>query len=59
VQTGITRELIACAVQRDDGELAADLERAQRSLAADGTLAELGRTWLADSDPAATAMVLA
>ena len=59
VQTGITSELIACAVRRDDGALAADLERAQRSLAADGTLAGLGRTWLADSDPAATAMVLA
>ncbi len=59
VQTGITHELIACAVRRDDDALAADLERAQRSLAADGTLARLGRKWLADSDPSATAMVLA
>jgi ABC-type amino acid transport substrate-binding protein len=56
VQTGITKELIALAVRSDD-ELAAAVEGAQRSLAADGTLAGLGERWLRDSDPAVTAMV--
>jgi polar amino acid transport system substrate-binding protein len=57
VQTGITRESIASAVRSDDATLGAEIDRAQRSLAADGTLAELGRRWLADSDPDATRMI--
>ena len=57
VQTGITKEMIALAVRSDDEELAHSVEDAQRALAADGTLAELGARWLRDSDPAATAMV--
>jgi polar amino acid transport system substrate-binding protein len=57
VQTGITRELIASAVRSDDASLATGIDGAQRSLAAEGTLAALGRRWLADSDPAATMMI--
>ncbi len=58
VQTGITDEQIASAVRLDDHRLAADLERAQRCLAADGTLGHLGSTWLVGSDPDVTAMVV-
>ena len=43
VQTGITDERIASAVRLDDGELADAIDGAQRALAADGTLAALGR----------------
>jgi ABC-type amino acid transport substrate-binding protein len=57
VQTGITTELIALAVPLGDDALAADVERAQRSLAASGELARLGERWLGESDPAATRMV--
>ncbi|MGD9530711.1 ABC transporter substrate-binding protein [Pseudonocardia sp.] len=56
VQTGITTELIAVAVASGDAALAAELDRAQDALRARGTLAELGARWLADSDPAATAV---
>jgi polar amino acid transport system substrate-binding protein len=57
VQTGITDERIASAVRLDDGELATAIDTAQRALATDGTLAELGRRWLAGSDPTATSMI--
>ena len=57
VETGITDERIASAVRLDDVELAAGIDGAQRALAADGTLAELGRRWLGDSDPHATSMM--
>jgi polar amino acid transport system substrate-binding protein len=57
VQTGITTELIASAVRSDDAALATKIDDAQRGLAADGTLAALGRHWLADSDPTATRML--
>jgi ABC-type amino acid transport substrate-binding protein len=57
VQTGITSEKIASAVRLDDAPLATAIDAAQRDLAADGTLAALGRRWLADSDPSATKMV--
>jgi ABC-type amino acid transport substrate-binding protein len=57
VQTAITTELIALAVRLDDAALAADVERAQRSLAASGVLTRLGSRWLSDSDPAATRMI--
>jgi hypothetical protein len=57
VQTGITDERIASAVRLDDGHLATAIDTAQRTLATDGTLAELGRRWLADSDPTATSMI--
>ncbi|MGE3285369.1 MAG: ABC transporter substrate-binding protein [Pseudonocardia sp.] len=56
VQTGITVELIAVAVASGDATLAAEIDRAQDALRARGTLAELGARWLADSDPAATAV---
>jgi ABC-type amino acid transport substrate-binding protein len=58
VQTGITEERIASAVRLDDTALAADIDAALRALADDGTLADLGRRWLADSDPTATMMVV-
>ncbi len=51
VETGITDEQIAVAVRLDDDELAEGIESARRALAADGTLARLGSTWLAGSDP--------
>jgi polar amino acid transport system substrate-binding protein len=57
VQTGITKEFIALAVRSDDTALADEIENAQRALAADGTLDNLGERWLRDSDPTATAMV--
>lgn len=57
VETGITEERIASAVRLDDAALADAIDRAQRSLAADGTLAVLGRRWLVDSDPHATSMM--
>lgn len=57
VQTGITAERIASAVRLDDAVLADAIDAAQRALAADGTLAALGRRWLHDSDPAATSMI--
>lgn len=57
VQTAITDERIASAVRLDDGDLADAVDAAQRALAADGTLAALGRRWLADSDPRATSMI--
>jgi polar amino acid transport system substrate-binding protein len=56
-QTGITDERIALSVRTGDDDLAAQLDDAQRALSADGTFAELGRRWLHDSDPDATAMV--
>ena len=57
VQTGITDERIASAVRADDVDLADAIDTAQRALAADGTLAALGKRWLADSDPGATKMI--
>jgi polar amino acid transport system substrate-binding protein len=57
VQTGITDERIASAVRLDDIDLAESIDAAQRALAADGTLAALGRRWLGDSDPDATSMI--
>ena len=57
VQTGITDERIGAAVRLDDAELAGAIDAAQRALAGDGTLANLGRRWLADSDPTATSMM--
>jgi len=57
VQTGITHELIASAVRTGDATLADEIDRTQRALAADGTLAALGRRWLVGSDPAATGMM--
>jgi ABC-type amino acid transport substrate-binding protein len=57
VQTGITEERIASAVRLDGTDLADAIDAAQRALAADGTLAALGRRWLADSDPGATSMI--
>lgn len=57
VQTGITDERIASAVRLDDAALADAIDGAQRALAADGTLAALGRRWLGDSDPHATSMM--
>jgi polar amino acid transport system substrate-binding protein len=55
--TGITDERIALSVRTGDDDLAQQVDGAQRALAADGTLAELGRRWLRDSDPHATAML--
>jgi ABC-type amino acid transport substrate-binding protein len=57
VLTGITDERIASAVRHDDTALGDAIDAAQRALAADGTLAELGRRWLRDSDPRATSMI--
>jgi ABC-type amino acid transport substrate-binding protein len=57
-QTGITDERIALSVRIGNDELAAQIDDAQRALAADGTLARLGAEWLRASDPGATAMVL-
>jgi ABC-type amino acid transport substrate-binding protein len=57
VQTGITDERIALSVRSGAHELAAQIEDAQRALAAAGTFTALGARWLADSDPHATAMV--
>lgn len=54
VHTGITTELIAVAVALDDADLADRIDAALDALRQDGTLAALGRRWLADSDPAAT-----
>jgi ABC-type amino acid transport substrate-binding protein len=56
-QVGITREELALSVGRHDADLAERLDQAQRSLAATGHLTELGRRWLASSDPAATALL--
>jgi polar amino acid transport system substrate-binding protein len=56
-QTGITDERIALSVRTGDDDLAARIDDAQRALVADGTFAELGRRWLPDSDPHATAML--
>ena len=57
VQTGITDERIASAVRLDDTALSDAIDAAQRALAADGTLAELGRRWLRDRNPRATSMI--
>lgn len=57
VQTGITTEQLAVAVAVGDATLAAQIDDAQRSLRRRGELARLGRRWLADSDPRATAVL--
>ncbi|WP_222106187.1 ABC transporter substrate-binding protein [Catellatospora sichuanensis] len=57
VQTGITTELLAVAVATDDAALADEIDGAQQALRRDGELARLGRRWLADSDPRATAVL--
>ena len=45
-QTGITREVLAVAVQRENTSLAADINAALGRLRSDGTLARIGRSWL-------------
>lgn len=57
VQTGITSELLAVAVALDDAALADRIDDAQQALRRRGELARLGRRWLADSDPEATAVL--
>lgn len=57
VQTGITTELLAVAVAVDDAALADRIDAAQQALRQRGVLARLGRGWLADSDPQATAVL--
>lgn len=57
VQTGITTELLAVAVASDDAALADQIDGAQQALRRRGELARLGRRWLADSDPQATAVL--
>ncbi|MFC7243012.1 hypothetical protein ACFQO7_11055 [Catellatospora aurea] len=57
VQTGITSELLAVAVALDDAALADRIDYAQQALRRRGELARLGRRWLADSDPEATAVL--
>jgi polar amino acid transport system substrate-binding protein len=57
VRTGITTELLGVAVARDDAELAAAIDAAQRELCRRGALAAMGRRWFADSDPEATGVL--
>jgi polar amino acid transport system substrate-binding protein len=57
VETGITTELIAVAVELGENGLAAAINDAQRMLRDRGHLAEIAQRWLADSDPTATAVV--
>jgi ABC-type amino acid transport substrate-binding protein len=57
VETGITTEHIAVAVQDGNEALADAIDDAQGRLRDRGVLAAIGTRWLADSDPHATAMI--
>ena len=46
VQAGLTDERLAVAVRLDNAALAEAIDGAQRRLAANGALVELGRRWL-------------
>lgn len=54
VQTGITHELLAVAVQSSNEQLATAIEKGQKLLAARGELAILSKKWFPSSDPRET-----